>query len=92
MQTKENCINSVYDKPMENSRKRITFRLVNNAGDYKRYVSKPSFVLQKIFSKNLVAIYEIKPVLLQLQLIVAITLDKIIYLGCSILDLSKHLM
>ena len=49
----------------------------------KRYVSKPSFVSQKIFSKNLVAIHEIKPVL---------TLDKLIYAGFSILDLSKLLM
>ena len=49
----------------------------------KRYVSKPSFVSQKIFSKNLVAIHEIKPVL---------TLDKLIYEGFSILDLSKLLM
>ena len=49
----------------------------------KKYVSKPSFVSQKIFSKNLVAIHEIKPVL---------TLDKLIYAGFSILDLSKLLM
>ena len=55
---------------MENVSKRINTRLVNNAGDYKKYVSKPSFVSQKIFSKNFVAIHEIKPVL---------TLDKPIY-------------
>ena len=61
----------------------INVRLVNNAGDYKKYVSKPSFVLQNIFNKNLVAIHQIKPVL---------TLDKPIYVGFSILDLSKSLM
>ena len=55
---------------------------MNNAGDYKNYVSEPSFVSQKIFSKNFVAIHEIKPVL---------TLDKPIYVGFSILDLSKSL-
>ena len=37
-------------------RKRINVRLVNNTEDYKKYVSKPSFVSQKIFSKNFVAI------------------------------------
>ena len=61
----------------------INVRLVNNAGVYKKYVSKPSFVLQNIFNKNLVAIHQIKPVL---------TLDKPIYVGFSILDLSKSLM
>ena len=44
--------NSVYDKTMENLRKRVKIRLVNNAKDYKKYVSKPSFNSQKIFSKN----------------------------------------
>ena len=76
-------INSVYDKTMENLRKRINVRLVNNAKDYKKYVSKPSFVSSKIFSKDLVAIHEIEPVL---------TLDKPIYVGFSVLDLSKILM
>ena len=45
--------------------------------------SKPSFVSQKIFSKNFVAIHDIKPVL---------TLNKPMYVGFSILDLSKCLM
>ena len=48
-----------------------------------RYISKPSFISQKIFSKNLVTIHEIKPVL---------TLNKPIYVGFSILNLSKYLM
>ena len=65
---------------MENLRKRISVRLVNNVQDYKKYVSKPSFVSQKIFSKNFVAIHEIKPVLIG---------NKPIYVGFSILDLSK---
>ena len=38
---------------MENLRKRMNVRLVNNAEGCKKYVSKPSFVLQKIFSKIL---------------------------------------
>ena len=65
---------------MENLRRKVKVRLVNNAKDYKKYVSKPSFVSQKIFSKKFVASHETKPVL---------TLDKPIYVGFSILDLSK---
>ena len=57
--------------------------MINNAKDYIRYISKPSFVSQKIFSKNFLAIHEIKPVL---------TLNKAIYVRFSILDLSKMLM
>ena len=57
--------------------------MVNNAKGYIPYISKPSFVSQKIFSKKFVAIHEIKPVL---------TLNKPIYVGFSILDLSKLLM
>ena len=72
--------NSAYGKTMENLRQRINVRLINNAKDYKTYVSKPSFVSQKIFSGNFVAIHETKPVL---------TLNKPIYVGFSILDLSK---
>ena len=57
--------------------------MVNNATDYKKCVSKPSFVSQKIFSENFVAIHEIKPVL---------TFNKPVYVGFSILDLSRLLM
>ena len=73
--------NSVYGKTMEKLTKRIKVRLVNNAKDYKKYVSKTKFT--KFFSKNYVAIHEIKAVL---------TLDKPVYVGFSILDLSKYLM
>ena len=45
-------INSAYGKTMENVRKRINVRLVNNAKDYKKYVSKASFVSQNVFSKD----------------------------------------
>ena len=54
--------NSTFGKTMENLRKRINLKLVNNARDYKKYVSKTSFVSQKIFNKNFGAVYEIKPV------------------------------
>ena len=42
--------NSVYGKTIKNSRKRIKIRLVNNALDYQKYMSKPSFVSQKLFN------------------------------------------
>ena len=61
----------------------INVRLVNNAEDYKKYVSQASFVSQKILSKNVVAIHEIKKVL---------TSNKPIYVGFSILDLIKLLI
>ena len=67
--------NSVFGKTMKNLRKRISVKLVNNAKDYVRCISKPSFVSHKIFSKNFVAIHEIKPVL---------TFNKPIYVGFSI--------
>ena len=46
--------NSTFSKTMEILRNRINVRLFNNAGDYKKYVNKPTFVSQKIFSKNFV--------------------------------------
>ena len=73
-------IKTVYGKTMENLRKRINVRLIIHTKDYKKYLSRPNFVLQKIFSENFVAIHEIKSVL---------TLNKPIYVGFSILDLSK---
>ena len=75
--------NSVFGKTMENLRKIINFELINNAKDYVRCVSRLNFILQKIFSKNIDAIHEIKPVL---------TFNKPIYVGYSILDLSNILM
>ena len=45
--------NNTFGKTMENLRKIMNVRLVNNAGDYKKYVSKPSFVSQKMFNKIL---------------------------------------
>ena len=50
-------INSVYGKTMENLRNRINVRLVNSAKDYKKYVSKPSFVLQKKKLVNILSLF-----------------------------------
>ena len=68
---------------MENLRKRIYVELINNAKEYIKCVSRPSFVSQKIFSKNFVAVHKIKAVL---------TFNKPLYVGFSILELSKSLM
>ena len=57
--------------------------MVNNAADYKEDVSKPSFVSQKMFSKNFIAIHEIKPVL---------RLEKTIYIEFCILNLNTWCM
>ena len=76
-------INSVYGKTMENLRKKISVKIVNNEKYYLKHVRKPTFISTKIFDKNYVAIHEIKPVL---------TLNKPIYVGFTVLELSKGLM
>ena len=44
--------NSAYGKTMENlRRKRINVRLVNNAKDYLKYVSKPTSFFKKSLAK-----------------------------------------
>ena len=73
-------INSVYGKTMENLRKRIYVRLVNNAEDFLKYTSKPTYISHKIFGEDYAAINKIKPVLI---------LNKPIYFGFTVLDLSK---
>ena len=76
-------INSVYGKTMENLRKRINVRLVNNKKGFLKYTSKPTYITHKIFGKDYAATYEIKPVLI---------LNKPIYIGFTVLDLSKWKM
>ena len=73
-------INSVYGKTMENLRKRISVRLVNNEKDFLKYTSKSTPIIHKIFHKNYTANHETKPVL---------TLKKPIYVGFTVLELSN---
>ena len=70
-------INSVYGKTMENLQKRINVRLVNNAEDFLKYTSKPTYITHKIFDKDYAAVHEIKPILI---------LNKPIYVGFTALD------
>ena len=76
-------ISSVYGKTMENLRKRINVRFVNNKKDFLKYTSRPTYVNHKLFNKSLAAIHEVKAVLI---------LNKLIYVGFTVLDLSKWLM
>ena len=76
-------INSVYGKTMENLRKRINVRIINNEKDFLKYTSRPTHITHKIFNKNCAAIHEIKQVLI---------LNKPIYVGFTVLDLSKWKM
>ena len=75
-------INCVYGKTMENLRKRLV-RLVNNKKDFLTYTSRATHITHKFLDKNYASVLEIKPVL---------TLNKPIYLGFTVLELSKWLM
>ena len=44
-------INSIYGKTMENLRKRINVRFINNT-DFLKYTSKPTYITYKIFRKD----------------------------------------
>ena len=76
-------INSVYGKTMENLGKIMNVRLVNNEKDFLKYTSRPTYIGYKKFGKDYAAIHEIKPVLI---------INKPIYTGCTVLDLSKWKM
>ena len=76
-------INSIYGKTIENLRKRINVRLVNNAKDFLKYMSRPTYVTHKLFDKDYAATHEIQSVLV---------LNKPIYVGFPVLDLSKWIM
>ena len=68
---------------MQNLRKRINVRLVNNENNFLKYTSRPIYITHKLFGKDYAAIHEIKPVLI---------LNKSIYIGITVLDLSKWKM
>ena len=75
--------NSVFGKTMENIRNRVDIRLVTNEKDAKKLTSKPNYQGRTIFCENLVAFHMKKTKLI---------FNKPVYLGMSILHLSKILM
>ena len=75
--------NSVFGKTMENIRNRVNIKLVTDKIKAEKLAAKPNFKHCNIFNENLIAIHMKKTFL---------TFDKPVYLGMSILDLSKTLM
>ena len=75
--------NCIYGKSIENIRKRMNIKLINDKKVYQRCVNKPNFISSEILDKNFVAVHCSKKVL---------TLNKPIYVGFCILELSKSLM
>ena len=51
----KSMINSVYLKTMENLRKRINVRLINNAKDFLKNTSKPTYITHKVFGRDYAA-------------------------------------
>jgi len=75
--------NSVFGKTMENIRNRVNIRLVNNQKSLKKCAATPDFDHCTKFDENLVAVHKKK---------IKLVFNKPVYLGMSILDLSKTLM
>ena len=76
--------NAVFGKTMENVRKHRDIKLVTTDKRRNQLVSEPNYHTRKQFSENLIAIEMKKKTKLKL--------NKVIYLGMSILDISKTLM
>ena len=75
--------NSVFGKTVENVRNHINIKLVTTDEKRNKLVSEPNYHTKKRFSKNLLAT-EMKKIKAKM--------NKPIYLGMSILDISKTLM
>ena len=75
--------NSVFGKTMENIRNHKDMKLVTSKQKYEKYVMKPNFKDGRTFSKDLSAV-EIRKT--------GIKMNKPVYTGQVILDLSKTLM
>ena len=75
--------NSVFGKTMENIRNRQEIKLCNSEEQVKSLIGKPNYKRRTIFSENLVAVH---------MNLTELIFNKPIYVGMSILDLSKELM
>ena len=76
-------INAIFGKMMENVRRYRNVRMISNGRQHALYVNKPQFKRFEIISEDLVIAELIKP---------EVTLNKAIYCGLAILDISKHRM
>ena len=56
--------NSVFGKTMENLRKRVNIELVTNEKRLNKLSAKPTYVSNKVFNENLVAVHTKKEKLL----------------------------
>ena len=76
--------NSVFGKTMENIRNRVDVKLVNTKEQLRKLVAKPNLKSPpKIFSENLVSVH---------MKMTSLTMNKPVYLGMCILELSKIIM
>ena len=75
--------NSVFGKTMENIRNRVNVKLVDTGEQFKKLTAKPNYESRKIFNENLVSVHMKKT---------SLTMNKPVYLGMSILELSKTIM
>ena len=75
--------NAVFGKTMENIRKHRNIKLVNNEEEYLRNVMKPNFKSGTLLGVDLMACEMGK---------VRVVMNKLVYLGQTILDLSKTIM
>ena len=75
--------NSVFGKTMENIRKHRNIRLITNAESYLKTIMKPNFKSGMLFGKNLMGCEMGK---------IKVVMNKMVYLGQAILDLSKIIM
>ena len=75
--------NSVFGKTLENIRNRVDIRLISSDKIAQKLASKPNYYYCTIFDENLIAAHMTKTKLY---------FNKLVYLGMSILDLSKFFM
>ena len=76
--------NSVFGKTMENIRNRVVVKLVNTKEKARKLINNPRLKSPpKIFSENLISVHLKKE---------SLTMNKPVYLGACILDLSKTIM
>ena len=75
--------NAVFGKTMENIRNRVNIKLVDAGEQFKKLAAKPNYESRIIFNENLVSVHMKKT---------SLTMNKPVYLGMCILDLSKTLM